>query len=62
MVTVVQQPANDGSNGMGFLVGVILLILFVVGLIYYGLPMLNRATAAPQINVPGKVDVNVKQK
>ena len=65
MVTVVQQPSGgDGGNGMGFLLGVILLIVFVVGLLYYGLPIIQNATAqlaAPQINVPDKVDVNVKQ-
>jgi hypothetical protein len=64
MVTVVQQPTDGGGNGMGFLLGVILLIVFVIGLLYYGLPMIQRATAtpaAPQINVPDKVDVNVKQ-
>jgi hypothetical protein len=60
MVTVVQQP-TDGGNGMGFLLGVILLIVFVIGLLYYGLPMIQNATATPQINVPDKVDVNVNQ-
>ncbi|MEO6509211.1 MAG: hypothetical protein ABIO02_04610 [Patescibacteria group bacterium] len=55
-------PQTDSGNGMGFLMGVVLLIIFVVLLIYYGLPMIQRSTAAPQINVPDKVDVNVQQK
>ena len=54
-------PAETGDNGMGFVAGVILLIVFAFLLFYYGLPMLRQSTASPQINVPGKVDVNVHQ-
>lgn len=61
MATVVQQPASDGG-GMGFLLGIVLLILFVLGLIFYGLPMIQQNTGGPSINVPEKVDVNVNQK
>lgn len=53
------QPAGD--NGMGFLLGVIVLILFVLGIYYYGLPLLQRSTT-PSVNVPGKIDVNVNNK
>lgn len=55
-------PAAD-SGGMGFLLGVIVLIVFVFLMIMYGLPILRNSigTASPQINVPDKVDVNVKQ-
>lgn len=60
MATVVNNPGNtDSSSGMGFLVGVLLLILFVLGLLYFGLPRLNQATQAPSVNVPEEVDVNV---
>lgn len=60
------EHIHEGSSdsGMGFLMGMILLMLFVFLLFYYALPVLRNgfgATQAPQINVPGKVDVNVKQ-
>ena len=60
-------PATNGdssSNGMGFLLGVLLLVVFAFLIFWYGLPALRNATtsSAPQINVPGKVDVNVHNK
>ncbi len=54
-------PATDSGNGMGFLMGVILLIIFGFLVMYYGLPILQRMTRAPQINVPGKIDVNINK-
>ncbi len=70
MATVVNNPPTthtDGNNGSGFLLGVIVLIIFVILFVFYGLPMLGNSvgntggTQAPQVNVPGEVDVNVKQ-
>jgi hypothetical protein len=52
------RPADN--NGMGFLLAVILIILFVGLLLYYGLPYLQHSLMGPQINVPGNVNVNVK--
>jgi len=68
MTTIVNSttPAKD-SNGMGLLIGVIVLIGFVLIFLYYGLPLLrNMGTPqinvpAPQINMPDTVDVNVNQ-
>ncbi len=54
-------PPSNSGNGMGFLMGVILLIIFGFLLLSYGLPALRNATSAPQINVPGEIDVNVNQ-
>ncbi len=57
-------PATDNSSGMGFLLGVILLIAFVFFLFYFGLPVIQNSiggAGGTQINVPDKVDVNVKQ-
>lgn len=48
------------SNGMGFLMGVVLLIVFLVLLFYYGIPMLTSATQGPTINVPEEVNVNTQ--
>jgi len=64
MATIVNTPAQSDSsgNGMGFLLGVIILVLFVLGLLYYGLPALSRmGSGGATINVPDKVDVNVSQ-
>lgn len=61
MTTVVNNPAPSGdSGGTGMLIGVVLLIVFVVLLLYFGLPVIRRATQAPQINVPEKIDINVQ--
>lgn len=66
MATVVNNPPATTSEGggSGFLVGIILLIVFVILFVFYGLPYLNNSIGgaqAPQVNVPGKVDVNVNQ-
>lgn len=66
MATIVNQPpaqTNTNNGGYGFLLGIILLIAFVLLVFYYGLPYLRGSanTAAPQVNVPGKIDVNVQQ-
>lgn len=64
MATIVNNPAPSGdSGGTGMLIGVILLIVFVVLLLYFGLPVIRRATqapAAPEINVPEQIDINVQ--
>ncbi|KKP28564.1 MAG: hypothetical protein UR15_C0025G0013 [Parcubacteria group bacterium GW2011_GWA2_31_28] len=65
MSTVVNNPPNSdsGGNGMGFLLGVILLVVAVFLLFTYGLPILQRSggNANPQLNVPGQVDVNIQK-
>lgn len=57
----VAAPQDQASNSMGFLLGVIMLIVFILALFYFGLPLLRSATRAPQVNIPDKVDVNVNQ-
>ncbi|GIW59210.1 MAG: hypothetical protein KatS3mg087_0276 [Patescibacteria group bacterium] len=59
IVNTPAQPAQSSGSGLGFLAGVILLIIFFGLALYYGLPALNRATSSPTINVPDQVDVNV---
>ena len=63
MPTVINNPTptNEGGNGMGFFLGVIVLVVFVILLLFYGLPYLRSFYQTPQINVPNKIDVNVKQ-
>ncbi len=55
---VIHETSGTNSDpGMGFFVGIILLLIFL----YYGLPLLRNSGlgGSPQINVPGKIDVNV---
>lgn len=61
MATIINTPSQtrDTGNGTGFLVGIILLALLVFFFLYYGLPALRSYTTVPQVNVPGKIDVNV---
>ncbi len=54
-------PANNDNNGTGFLLGVVLLIVFLVLIFYYGIPMM-RGNTGSTINVPGKIDVNINHK
>lgn len=58
-------PASDSNSGIGFLMGVIFLIAFFVFLLYFGLPFIRNSFSGggsgTQINVPDKVDVNIKQ-
>lgn len=66
MATIVNNPpANpESSGGSGFLIGIILLIVFVILFVFYGLPYLNNYVGrgqAPQVNIPSKIDVNVNQ-
>lgn len=65
MATVINNPGatTDHSSGIGFFAGVVLLILFVVALLYYGLPALQRSFSfgGTQINVPDRVQVDVNQ-
>lgn len=66
MATIVNNPAPSGENngGMGFIVGALILLLIVFLFFYYGLPAMRGAVTpgSSQINVPGKVDVNINKK
>lgn len=73
MATVVNNPGatTDSGSGSSFLIGVILLIVFALVVIFYGLPYLGNmvggqsgagTSAAPQVQVPEKVNVDVNQK
>ena len=66
MATTIVNPApnnnSSGDNGMGFLVGAIALIVFVVLFFVYVLPYIRGLTnGGIQVNVPKSVNVNVKQ-
>lgn len=58
----VHTQDSTSSSGMGFLLGVIVLLIALFALIYYGLPLLQNASTTPSIQVPSTVDVNLNQK
>jgi hypothetical protein len=49
---------TDSGRGMGWIVGLIVLVVALWLLFMYGLPAIRTATT-PQISVPERVDVNV---
>jgi len=67
MATVINNPApatttTEGTNsGMGFVLGIILLIVVIALIVIYGIPYIGHSigSSSPTVNVPGKVDVNV---
>jgi hypothetical protein len=68
MTTIVNSAApNNDSNGFGFLFGIIILIGLILVFVFFGLPALKNMGAiqlnipTPQIIVPDKIDVSVKQ-
>ena len=69
MTTIVNNPApsQESSGGSGFLIGVVLLIVFAAVFLYFGIPAIKRMgpiqvnVPAPQVVVPDSVDVNVNQ-
>jgi hypothetical protein len=70
MATVINNPApsattESSSSGLGFLLGVIALIVFLFVVLYYGGPALRSMTrganSGAQINVPDKINVDVNQ-
>lgn len=63
MATVINtpQPAQTSNNGMGFFLGVLLLIIGVVIFFIYGIPYLQSTVSGPQVNVPSEVDINVNK-
>jgi len=62
MATIVNNPAttDTSASGAGLFFGIIVLVLVVAALFYWGVPM-TRQNSGPTINVPDTVDVNVNQ-
>ncbi len=50
---------HDSLNPISWIIGLILGLLVLYILLNFGLPMWRSATTVPQINIPGKIDVNV---
>lgn len=60
MATIINTPASTReSGGSNFLLGVILFLILAVLFFVYGIPYISHSVSNPQVNVPGKIDVNV---
>lgn len=64
MTTIVNNPPpqNESGGNMGMIAGLVLVLVIGYLFFVYGLPALQTMKfGTPQINVPGKIDVNVNQ-
>ena len=73
MATIINTPSaapapSDGGSGMmGILVGIVLVVVVVFLFFAYGLPVMrgtqntNTGNGGPTINVPDKIQVEVKK-
>lgn len=67
MPTTIINPApsnnSENNNGIGFLLGVIVLVVFAVLFFVYALPYIRGFgdNGGVQVNIPKSIDVNVKQ-
>lgn len=60
MAVVVNNTGESPGSGMNSLLGIVLLVIVILVLFYWGLPILRRtATPSPSVNVPDKIDVNI---
>ena len=64
MATVINNPSNgESSNGIGTILGIVLLAIIAFLFLFYGLPMLRgQVPTGSQVNIPSKIDVNVQGK
>lgn len=64
MATIVNNPppANNSGGSMVVIIALIVLLVLVYLGFMYGLPILQQMQiGGTQINVPNKIDVNIKQ-
>ena len=67
MATTIVNPApsnnSSNNNGMGFLIGAIVLIVFAILFFVYALPYIRglSGNGGVQVNVPKSINVNVQQ-
>jgi hypothetical protein len=68
MTTVVNTPASSGSDNSGnggLFIGIFILVILGLLFFYFGIPAIKKIGSGqittPQIVVPDKIDVNVKQ-
>lgn len=60
MTTIVNTPApvQQSDDAAGMFIGLAVLAVFLFVFFVYGLPAI-RHIGSPQINIPGKIDINV---
>lgn len=61
MATIVNNPASESNGNSSVIVTVLVIAALAVLFYVYGLPAINNNAQGPQINIPNKIDVNVKQ-
>ena len=65
MATVINNPptpASDAGSGMGFFVGLLVVIILAVLFFVYALPAIrNSGSSDTNINVPDRINVDVNQ-
>lgn len=61
MATVINTPAQtrDDGSAIGFLMGIVLLAVALFLFFVYGLPFMRQVNNTPQINIPGRFDINL---
>ncbi|MBV9462617.1 MAG: hypothetical protein JO317_00165 [Verrucomicrobiae bacterium] len=60
MATVVNNPGNgDTGSGMGFIVGILVVVILGIVFFVYGLPALKNNTSSAPTTTEHKIDVNV---
>lgn len=61
MPVIVNNPPAENNNGMGFFLGVIILVIFAILFFVYGLPYLRGIFGGTQVTIPSHINVNVQQ-
>jgi hypothetical protein len=65
MAVIVNNPTPETKpeeSSSGVLIAVILIIIFVIALVYFGIPVLRSTTTnIPSLQIPSKIDVNVNK-
>lgn len=65
MATIINNPpaSNDSGGPMGWIIGLVILLVLGYLVYVYGLPALRNTQegGTPQINIPSQIDVNVNQ-
>jgi hypothetical protein len=63
MTTIINSPPSSDNGNGGIFIGIFVVIVLGLVFFYYGLPALKQMgqISTPQINIPNKIDVNVKQ-
>ena len=63
MATIINtpSPSTDSGNGIGMVIGVIVLVAVLYSFFVYGIPAMRNIGGTPQINVPSKIDVNINK-